>query len=84
MALDVNRLRDLAISDTGFVFDPVTGRTFTVNETGLLVLQTLKAGEGLLVAARALVDAFDVQESEDLAADVEDFVARLREQGFIA
>ena len=27
-------LKDLALSDTGFVFDPYTGATFTTNATG--------------------------------------------------
>ena len=31
----VQALRRLAISESGFVFDPMSGHHFTVNETGL-------------------------------------------------
>ena len=31
MTYDTSRLKDLAISETGFIFDPMSGATFTVN-----------------------------------------------------
>lgn len=37
----------LAISDSGFVFDPSTGNTYSVNATGLAVLHGLKNGRTL-------------------------------------
>lgn len=36
------RLKQLAVSDTGFIFDPMTGQSFTVNQTGRLVIDFLK------------------------------------------
>jgi PqqD family protein of HPr-rel-A system len=83
MSLDVSRLRDLAISDTGFVFDPVTGYTFTVNETALAVLRALKGGQPPDAIATGLEASFEVEPGEDLARDVDEFVARLREQGLV-
>lgn len=35
-------LQRLALSDSGFVFDPVTGNSFTVNGTGLALLRLLQ------------------------------------------
>lgn len=72
-----DRLADLAISDSGFVFDPYTGASFTVNATGLAVLRTLKEGR----TTRAdLVDAlrsgFEVR-GEDVERDVDEFVGLL-------
>lgn len=40
-----DRLHQLAISDTGFIFDPQTGQSFTVNPTGLFVLSGFKNGQ---------------------------------------
>ena len=54
---DLNRLRDLALSDTGFVFDPCSGATFTVNATGLAVLKGLTDR----TTRRAQVDALLAQ-----------------------
>ncbi len=76
-------LRDLAISDSGFVFDPRTGATFTVNETGLAVLLALREG----LASDALPDrvraAFDAVPAS-VADDVADFVLSLCQHGLIA
>lgn len=77
------RLADLAISDSGFVFDPYTGASFTVNATGLKVLEALKQGttarEPLLELLR---DGFDVR-GEDVQRDVDEFVALLRRFGLV-
>jgi hypothetical protein len=42
--MDTSRLSTLAISDSGFVFDPRTGHSYTVNASGLTVLRDLKKG----------------------------------------
>ncbi|MCB9688353.1 MAG: HPr-rel-A system PqqD family peptide chaperone [Alphaproteobacteria bacterium] len=72
------RLGDLAISDSGFVFDPYTGASFTVNATGLHLLRALKDGvidrAGLLAG---LDEAFDV-DGADAGRDVDDFLGQLR------
>ena len=41
---NTERLRELAISDAGFVFDPLTGHTYNVNATALAALRALKEG----------------------------------------
>jgi len=38
----VQKLKDLAVSDSGFVFDPYTGSTFSVNAAGRLILKGRK------------------------------------------
>ena len=80
---DLSRLRDLAVSDSGFVFDPMTGYTFTVNPTGLFVLQALKKGEALDAIAKRLPEEFDLEGGEDVSRDVDEFLARLREHGIV-
>lgn len=76
------RLSDLAISDTGFVFDPYTGSTFTVNATGVSVLSAMKEGlEPASVEAR-IRERFDAR-GADVARDVDDFVAALKHHGIL-
>lgn len=36
--------KNIALSDTGFVFDPSTGDSFTVNPIGLEIIKHLKDG----------------------------------------
>ena len=74
----------LAISDSGFVFDPVSGRVFTVNATGLAVVNALKSGEQPDAVPGLIAGAFEGEGGEDIAADVEEFVAHLREEGLVS
>jgi hypothetical protein len=77
------RLRDLALSDSGFVFDPLTGHTFTVNGTCQLALRCLKDGLGPEDAAQRLAEEFAVDQDEDPARDVRDFMLQLRDCGLL-
>ena len=83
MPIQAARLRELALSDSGFVFDPMTGHTFTVNTSGLLILRWLKDGAELEEVAQRLASEFEVEPGEDPARDVQDFLAQLRECGFV-
>ena len=81
--MDLNHLRQLAISDSGFVFDPTTGHTFTVNPAGALVIAALKDGCEPDEIVRRLREGFELDGSEDAVRDVEDFLARLSEHGLV-
>jgi hypothetical protein len=76
------RLRALAVSETGFVFDPRTGHSYTANATALCLLEVLKQGLGLDAAAAELRTRFDVGAAE-VAHDVHEFARLLREQGLL-
>lgn len=78
-----HRLRDLALSDSGFVFDPVTGHTFTVNATGLLALRCLKDGLSSEETAKRMGEEYAANEGEDCGRDIQDFVLQLRECGLV-
>ena len=84
MPKDVSRLRQLAINESGFIFDPLTGHTFTVNETALAVIQALKQGGSVEQIAAQLGSDFEIDGGEDLARDIDDFLSRLREHGLVA
>ena len=76
------QLMDLAVSDTGFVFDPFTGATFTVNQTGLCVLQCLKEGLAKKDIDARLQEQFDVKGAEP-RRDIEEFLHLLRQNGIV-
>ncbi|MGD0838310.1 MAG: PqqD family protein [Polyangia bacterium] len=77
-------LADLAISDNGFIFDPLAGATFSVNATGLCVLQSLKEGLGPAAIAERLSERFDKATPPDAARDVDEFIRQLRQHNLIA
>jgi hypothetical protein len=70
-------LRRLAMSDSGFVFDPVNGDSFTVNPCGLTVLRLLKDGQGLREVLEQITKDYDV-DSRKAERDVLDFITQLR------
>jgi hypothetical protein len=79
-AFDGPALRALALSETGFVFDPRTGHSYSVNGTGLAVLAALREGLSLPDVVRRVQEKF---ESADAAVeeDVAIFVQRMRDLG---
>lgn len=83
MNIDTSRLHELAISDTGFVFDPTTGHTFSVNPTGLVVLRALKEGVDPNGVRDRILNAFEPEAHEDLARDIGDFISNLKEMGLV-
>jgi PqqD family protein of HPr-rel-A system len=81
--LDTSRLAELAISDGGFVFDPLTGHSYNLNETALAVLRALKAGASADEIVAHLRNDFLIANDEDIARDVADLISRLREMGLV-
>jgi len=79
---DIQQLKDLAVSDSGFVFDPHTGATFTMNETGKAVLEGLREGADLDELVELLEDRFDAEEA-DVRRDLLEFLGLLRQSGLL-
>src|SRR5262245_36107789 len=77
-----HHLEDLALSDTGFVFDPYSGGTFTVNATGLAVLTALREGLSRDRIGARLRERFHVA-SGDPERDVDEFVDLLKRHGVV-
>jgi hypothetical protein len=57
-------LSRMAISDNGFVFDPVTGNSFTLNATGLALLRILRLHRNLDSVLEAVATEYEVPASE--------------------
>ena len=74
------RLKDLAVSDSGFVFDPFSGGTFTLNETGRTVLNGLRAGLSEADIVAQLHSEFDAV-TPKVEEDVRDFLRTIAEFG---
>ncbi len=70
-------LNRLAISDEGFVFDPLTGTSYTVNHTALRILQQRIAGRSDEETATDLTDTFGIG-AQAAERDLQDFLLQLR------
>lgn len=71
-----DRLSRIAVSDTGFIFDPQTGQSFTLNRTGLVTLSHLKRGSTIDETADQLARQYGVTEEVALNS-VEAFLLQL-------
>jgi hypothetical protein len=75
--MDRDKLAVLAISESGFIFDPVTGHSYTANTTGLRILELLKDGKDIDEVKSAMADEYEAGEDE-LSVDINDFIENLK------
>jgi hypothetical protein len=73
-----NPLSRLALNDEGFVFDPQTGDSYQVSETGMILLQDFKEGRHPEEIAIRLTERYEVS-LDEAQRDCVDFLARLRQ-----
>lgn len=52
--------KNLAISETGFVFDPTTGDSYTLNSTAQEIIQLMKEGKSMEDIIQKMTDTYDV------------------------
>lgn len=75
-------LADLALSDSGFVFDPYSGGTFTANRTALRILTALREELPRPAILDRLRREFHVN-GADLDGDLGEFLRLLIQQGIL-
>lgn len=52
--------KSLAISETGFVFDPSTGDSYTLNTTALEIIELMKKEKSLIDITEFMTTRYDV------------------------
>lgn len=55
--------KNIAISETGFVFDPSTGDSFTLNPVGLEIIGLLREKKTQEEISSLITEKYDVEES---------------------
>lgn len=73
----MQRLRSLALNPDGFAFDPTTGESFTLNPTGLAILEGLREGLTHEQITARVAERFQVS-VDDASRDLDDFMDHLR------
>ena len=54
--------KNIAVSESGFVFDPSTGESFSLNQVGLELVELLKQGEDFDIIKKEILEKYDVDE----------------------
>ena len=75
------QLVDIAVSETGFVFDPSTGHTYRLNKTGMGIVKMLQSGSDINMIVERLAEDFDI-DKEKAVEDTKEFLSLLRNMGF--
>lgn len=68
---------NIAISDSGFIFLPSTGETFTLNEIGKQIFKLLQAKKTIEEISSEILKEYDI-DTLTLERDIEDFILRLK------
>ncbi len=69
----MNIKKNLAISDSGFVFDPSSGDSFSTNPIGLEIIKMLKSGKSAEEIKKHIVEDYMTDEAS-FEKDFYDFV----------
>ncbi len=75
-------LQNLALSESGFLFDTRTGVSYSLSPTGTHALQALIAGCPADALPQRMCDRYEVQ-PEVARRDIERFLFRLRDMGLL-
>ena len=73
----MNINKNIAISETGFVFNPLTGDSFSTNPVGQEILRKLQNGSNREKLANHIVDLFSVDKGV-IEKDISDFLMMLK------
>ncbi len=73
---------NIAISDSGFLLNPATGESFSLNPMGVAILKMVKDGKSLEEMTQEISQDFDVSLSI-LERDIEDFKGTLTQYGIL-
>ena len=70
--------KNIAISETGFIFNPTTGDSFSANSIGAEIIELLKSETKIKNIIKTICDKYDV-ESSSFEKDLEDFMLQIRD-----
>lgn len=70
--------KNIAISDTGFVFDPGSGDSYSLNPSGLEIVRLIKSGRTFEEILEAITDKYEV-DSESFERYYYEFVATMEQ-----
>lgn len=70
--------KNLAISENGFLFNPITGESFSVNPIGALIIDLFKEGQSPEQIIKEIKTSYNADEST-IEKDLYDFTALLEQ-----
>ena len=69
--------KNIAVSENGFIFNPLTGDSFSVNQTGVFILRKMKEGDSNEDIMKALKEEYEL-DTYTAEKDLYDFLSLLK------
>ncbi len=69
--------KNIAVSENGFIFNPLTGDSFSVNQTGVFILRKMKEGDSNEDIMKALQEEYEL-DTYIAEKDLYDFLSLLK------
>lgn len=61
--MELKKLQNLAIAESGYIFDPASGNSYTANETALFIINELKQGKSTDDILALLCEEYEVEKN---------------------
>jgi len=74
--------KNIAISENGFIFNPATGDSFSVNGMASVILDALRLGESEAEIKAGILEKYEVS-PEQLNRDWDDYMIQLRDANLL-
>lgn len=74
--------KNIATSESGFIFNPSTGDSFSANSMANEIIQLLKDGQSIQKIKSSITDRYEVDIFQ-LEKDLDNFVLQLREANLL-
>ena len=78
----MNIKKDIAISDSGFVFDPTNGESYSLNQIGVEILTLLKEGNDQKEISDFILQKYEI-DSDTFENNYFDFINMLKQFNLI-
>ena len=78
----MNIKSDIALSDSGFVFNPASGESYTVNPIGVEIIQLLKDGKSIQEVSELILENYN-SDLPTIDKDLNDFIVMLKQYSLI-
>jgi hypothetical protein len=80
--MNVDKLKQLAMNDNGFVFDPSSGHSYSTNETGLVILKMISSAVDKDKIRKTILDEYEIVE-DNFNSDYDHYLLMLEAFGLI-
>jgi len=74
--------KNIATNEMGFVFNPATGDSYSMNSTASSIIKWMKEGKSVSEIKKSLLETYDVEKAS-IEKDIEDFIQILREHNLL-